>query len=150
MHPDMLKGDIMNEIDSIESTPVENPVWCPLKKAAPAADTQVNKNYVPVIEKFVQEIRLKFQKYVNILTDGDPNYLLTEESKFEMILEEGQEEEILKFAEDLMNGRLDDHFDFILIYTDNKPGTVIFEMIPRHVRASTMMKVCFPENLQLC
>jgi len=150
MHPDMIKGSMENQIDSINGSPVEDPSWCPLKNIITIGDVPVPEQNIPQIENFIKEIRLKFQKYVNILTDGDPNYLLTEESKFEMILEPGkQEAEIIAFAEDMMNGRLDAHFDFILLYSDKKPGTVIFEMLPRHVRASTMMKVCFPENLKL-
>jgi len=63
-----------------------------------------------------------------------------------LILTDGQEEDIIKFAEDIMAGKIDEHYDFILVYDDNIPELIIFEMIPKHVRASTMMKVCFPEN----
>lgn len=155
MHPDTLKAEVENKIDSINGIPVEYPVWCPLisTEKCPECgdihekDTMVPVDKLPKIESFAREIRSKLQKYMNILTDGDPNYLLTEESKFEMILTDGQEEEILKFAEDIMTGKIDEHYDFILIYDDNKPELVIFEMIPKHVRASTIMKVCFPQSI---
>ena len=150
MHPTALEAGEVHEIDSVNGIPVEYPMWCPLniEEKCPEyeEDVMVPIDKLPKIESFTRKIRLKLQKYMNLLTDGDPNYLLTEESKFELILTDGQEEDIIKFAEDIMAGKIDEHYDFILVYDDNIPELIIFEMIPKHVRASTMMKVCFPEN----
>ena len=144
MHPEMLADNVENEIDSVDQKPVENPYWCPLLKEEPQSVLKTKHE----IEGFVKEVRSKLMKTMNVLCDGDPNYLLTDDAKFEMILEEGQKEEIVKFAQDVMDGRLDEHYSFFLMYCDDKPGMVIFEIIPRHVRASTIMQVAFPKNLK--
>jgi len=135
----MLALGINSEIDSVDGIAVEYPEWCPLLH-----NTVVQKKIPEFkIENFVKDFTNRAFDMMVFMTDGEPDNII--DTPFKDFMTQDYRDKQIEFAEDLLEGKIYNHFTFQLFVNDNT-RELVFKINPRHIMAKTFLEMVYNEE----